>query len=84
MKYLLYVLLFLNTACVSAHSIDSLHFSTYSIADGLADSTITDIAQDNDNFLWLLTEEGLYRFDVTNHLASIRTHIGNRILASFG
>lgn len=75
MKYLLYVLLFLNTAWVNAHSIDSLHFSNYSIADGLADSTITDIAQDNDNFLWLLTEEGLYRFD-GQHFMSIDSQFG--------
>lgn len=75
MKYLLYVLLFLNTAWIHAHSIDSLHFSNYSIADGLADSTITDIAQDDDNFLWLLTEEGLYRFD-GQHFMSIGSQFG--------
>lgn len=68
MKYLLYFWLFLHACVINAHSIDSFHFSSYSFAEGLNDSTILDITQDQQKFLWLRSSEALYRFDGVNFL----------------
>ena len=39
---------------------------TFSKANGLPETTIIDITQDNIGFLWLATAEGLFRFDGDN------------------
>ena len=40
-----------------------LQFEQYSVADGLSNPTVTDIAQDQRGFLWITTNLGLNRFD---------------------
>ncbi len=44
----------------------TLSYVHYDIKDGLAGSTVYDLCQDNDGFLWLATNNGLSRFDGTN------------------
>jgi ligand-binding sensor domain-containing protein/uncharacterized membrane-anchored protein YhcB (DUF1043 family) len=40
-----------------------IRFENLTIEDGLAQSTITGIQQDQDGFMWFATAEGLHRFD---------------------
>ena len=40
-----------------------LKFDRFLIENGLSQSTIIDIAEDEQGFIWLATEEGLNRFD---------------------
>jgi signal transduction histidine kinase len=42
---------------------DNLKFTSYGVDDGLAQSTIYDICQDKDGFIWVGTADGLCRFD---------------------
>ncbi len=39
------------------------HFKSYSISEGLKSDVILSIVEDNDNALWLATENGISRFD---------------------
>ena len=47
----------------AASAIDSLFFSTLSIRDGLPSNIISAIAQDNNDFIWIGTADGLARYD---------------------
>jgi PAS domain S-box-containing protein len=40
-----------------------LRFRVFGGADGLRNLVITSVAQDRDGFLWIATEDGVYRFD---------------------
>lgn len=63
-RWILAGLLGLATAlCGPAKALESLSFSRLSVADGLAQSTVTDILQDNDGFIWIGTLDGLQRYD---------------------
>ena len=48
---------------VSADSTRSAPFRAYSVADGLSQSEVHDIAQDEAGYLWFTTRRGLNRFD---------------------
>ncbi|MDO9037665.1 MAG: two-component regulator propeller domain-containing protein [Lutibacter sp.] len=47
----------------------------YTSSDGLASSTVYDIIQDNDGFMWFATANGISKFD-GNHFATFRTKDG--------
>ena len=49
--------------CLQAQSYSSVHYDT---KDGLPSSTVYDITQDKDGFIWFGTENGLCRFDGKN------------------
>src|SRR5262245_26274733 len=48
-----------------------LRFSRLSVEDGLAQSSVMEIAQDRMGFLWFATEEGLSRYDGTHFVTHI-------------
>ncbi len=41
----------------------SIKFDTYSLEDGLSQSSITDIVQDKFGYIWVSTQDGINRFD---------------------
>ena len=43
--------------------IETVHFRTYTTAQGLSQSTARAIAQDRTGFIWIGTQDGLNRFD---------------------
>lgn len=47
----------------------------YTSSEGLASSTVYDIIQDNDGFMWFATANGISKFD-GNHFATFRTKDG--------
>src|SRR5215471_357962 len=47
----------------------------YDVKDGLAGSTVYDVTQDKDGFLWFATEAGISRFDGT-HFKNFTTEDG--------
>ena len=54
----------LLTACTShAQEYNYIH---YDVKDGLAGSTVFDLCQDKDGFIWFATEAGISRFDGTH------------------
>jgi len=54
----------LLTACTSyAQEYNYIH---YDVKDGLAGSTVYDLCQDKDGFIWFATEAGISRFDGTH------------------
>lgn len=59
-KSALALLLFLTVAFVQAQEFNYVHYDT---KDGLAGSTVYDMCQDKDGFMWFATENGLSRFD---------------------
>lgn len=62
-KVFLYFLLYhLVPFVCSAQEFNYVHYDT---KDGLAGSTVYDVCQDRDGFIWLATENGLSRFDGT-------------------
>lgn len=48
----------------SAHAnVSDIQFKSYTVADGLSQSTVTDIIEDDLGFIWFATTNGLNRFD---------------------
>ena len=58
--FLIFLLVF--SLGVSAQQ-KSIKFDTYTIEDGLSQSQVTSIRQDNNGFIWIATQDGLNRFD---------------------
>jgi two-component sensor histidine kinase len=50
----------LLTVCAHAQEYNYIH---YDVKDGLAGSTVYDLCQDKDGFIWFATEAGISRFD---------------------
>ena len=44
----------------------SLNFQHFDVTDGLSQSTVNSIFQDNNNYLWFATDNGLNRYDGTS------------------
>ena len=49
--------------CTVLHAQDNLRFTSYGVNEGLPQSSIDDIIQDKDGFLWIGTAAGICRFD---------------------
>ena len=63
MQEMVFILFFLiQTSIVSAQQPD-LQFSTLNVLEALSDSKVSAITQDSIGYLWIGTEEGLFRFD---------------------
>ena len=63
MKKWFSVLMFFG-AHVVAHAQSAYRFSNFSINDGLSQSSVTCLLQDDNHALWIGTQDGLNRFDV--------------------
>src|SRR5438552_2846240 len=48
---------------ISCNAQENILFSSYGIDDGLPQSTVLDIIQDKDGFMWASTPDGYARFD---------------------
>jgi Histidine kinase/Y_Y_Y domain/Two component regulator propeller len=62
-KIVLFLILWQLPNLISAQEFNYVHYDT---KDGLAGSTVYDLAQDVDGFMWFATENGLSRYDGTN------------------
>lgn len=60
-KYLLYLLF--GLFCMPIMAQKELRFRNFTISDGLSQSSVTTIVQDNLNALWIGTQDGLNRYD---------------------
>lgn len=60
----LQLFLFLSLFAYSVHAQD-YNYVQYTMKDGLAGSTVFDVCQDKDGFIWFATDAGLSRFDGT-------------------
>jgi ligand-binding sensor domain-containing protein/serine phosphatase RsbU (regulator of sigma subunit) len=67
---LFFIRVFGNSACAQIYD-----FRNYSVSDGLLQSTVNDIKQDKNSFLWIATDGGLSRFDGI-HFKSYSTQNG--------
>lgn len=46
-----------------ARALETISFSRLSVVDGLAQSTVTDVLQDKQGYIWIATLDGLQRYD---------------------
>lgn len=78
-KKCLYILLVLwvcvLTPIFANKRIPSIKFSSLSIENGLSQSTVFDIIQDNKGFLWVATADGLNKYD--GYTFTVYRHEGN-------
>jgi Histidine kinase/Y_Y_Y domain/Two component regulator propeller len=63
LKILLYISVIVLPACAISQQFNYVHYDT---KDGLAGSTVYDMCQDRDGFMWFATENGLSRYDGTS------------------
>ncbi len=59
----LFITALLCLACCMAKAQDNARFTSYSVDDGLPQSSIYDVGQDSNGFIWIGTAGGLCRFD---------------------
>ncbi len=64
MKKILHIVLFLTV--VFTYAFSQTHFEHFSVSDGLSNSSVKSIIQDNNGFLWFGTLNGLNRYDGFN------------------
>ncbi|MCB2194366.1 MAG: SpoIIE family protein phosphatase [Bacteroidetes bacterium] len=72
-----YAVILLSTSDLLAQS---FYFDYYSVKEGLPQSKVYDVVQDNSGYLWLATESGISRFDGENFI----TYNSERGLAEGG
>src|SRR3989339_1104474 len=70
-----FLLSFISLLPVSLLYSQTPPFHHYTVADGLASSTVFDIMQDQDGFIWFATLNGLSRFD-GKRFTTFRTNDG--------
>jgi ligand-binding sensor domain-containing protein/signal transduction histidine kinase len=63
---LLAVMLLSNTVGAARAQVGSIRFETLSVQDGLSQSTVRTIVQDDYGFMWFGTEDGLNKYDGYN------------------
>lgn len=63
MKRVVIIILLIFNTFIAASQPHPFHFSTISTADGLSQSDVTAIVQDNTGFMWFATNNGLTRYD---------------------
>ncbi len=61
-KWLFFILFFVSVTHLKAQK-HLIQFENITIDEGLAQSTITDLLQDKNGFMWFATAEGLHRYD---------------------
>ncbi len=66
MKKLVLILILFSSGLFSSVSAQTYPFRTYSIQDGLSESVVNDILQDEEGYIWFATGYGLNRFDGIN------------------
>lgn len=62
-KSLLFCLSFLLVSFLSNAQQKNIRFDRYAIEDGLSQSSVTGVVQDNLGFIWVATQDGLNRYD---------------------
>lgn len=80
------ILLFATIFITHETSAQGYGYRHYGVKDGLAGSTVYDIYQDKDGFIWVATETGVSRFDGT-HFKNFTTKDGlpdNTIIRIYG
>lgn len=60
---LLHFLLLYSFFTASIASVNQIQFQQFSTAEGLPNSMVHQVVQDNDGFIWIATYYGLYRYD---------------------
>ncbi|KXX71531.1 hypothetical protein AVL50_04475 [Flammeovirga sp. SJP92] len=63
---LTFFILFINTFIAFAQWDENLLFDNYNVQDGLSSHIVYDIANDQDDFTWVITPNGIQRFDGKN------------------
>src|SRR5688572_17792924 len=58
-----FILFFISVSVCNAQSPDSINFTIYNRGNGLPEEKINSITQDSRGFIWIGSEEGLFRFD---------------------
>ena len=51
------------SSMLCAQEMNTVRFQRYGVDDGLSQTTIRDLYQDQKGFVWLATQDGLNRFD---------------------
>ena len=57
------LLMMLTSSNLLAQDLNAVRFQRYGVGDGLSQTTVRDLYQDQDGFVWLGTQDGLNRFD---------------------
>lgn len=81
------ILMMLSSFNLQAQDLNAVRFQRYGVENGLSQTTVRDMYQDQDGFVWLGTQDGLNRFDgyefriYRNDPAKINTLGDNHIIA---
>lgn len=69
-RYLMWVILFLTISLFVQHQslAQKYYFDQYSVKEGLSQSKVNDVLQDEKGYVWLGTESGISRFDGENFI----------------
>lgn len=59
----LWILLFFRFTCLAQQELTHYSFTLYNTSDGLAPGTVNSLWNDGEGYLWLLSENGLSRYD---------------------
>ena len=65
-RFLSAILILLSYTTVGLGQQKSIKFDTYTIEEGLSQSQVTSIEQDQFGYIWIATQDGLNRFDGYN------------------